>query len=222
MNNEKNVGKPVEDVSTRIRRKPERLTEILAAAFEEFVLHGYTATRLEDVAARAGVTKGTIYFHFQNKENVFVHMVHELTAPMKLKSEEFLREASEDGIEFLRAYLRFAHDRIFNDRHAREILRLMISESTRFPDLVDEHLGQFIEPVLSRISTSLATAAREGKVRNAPAIECPDVIMSPILALNIIVLIFADRKALDPQLHLAAAEDLLLNGLLPRDGDSPS
>jgi AcrR family transcriptional regulator len=222
MKNEKDVRKVVEGVSARVRRKPERLTEILTAAFEEFVLHGYAATRLEDVATRAGVTKGTIYFHFQNKEDVFVHMVHELSAPMRLKSEEFLREGPEDGVEFLKAYLRFAHDQIFNDRHAREILRLMISESTRFPDLVDEHFNQFIEPMLNRIRSGLAASAREGKVRNAPVIDFPDLVFSPVLALNIIVLVFADRRAIDPQKRLAAAEDLLLHGLLPRDDGASS
>ncbi|MCK9910872.1 TetR/AcrR family transcriptional regulator, partial [Microbacteriaceae bacterium K1510] len=55
----------------RARRKAERPSEILEAAFEEFALHGYAATRLEDVAARAGVTKGTIYIYFENKERVF-------------------------------------------------------------------------------------------------------------------------------------------------------
>lgn len=222
MKTEKIGGKTTSDPSMRVRRKPERLTGILAAAFEEFARHGYAATRLEDVAARAGVTKGTIYFHFQNKETVFVHMVHELSAPMRRNSEEFLRDGPEDGVEFLRAYLRFAHDRIFNDRHAREILRLLISEATRFPDLVDEHFGQFIEPVLNRIRTSLAAAARDGKVRNSPAIDFPDVVFSPILALNVVVLIFADRKGIAREKHLAAAEDLLLYGLLPRSGNSPS
>lgn len=64
--------------SVRARRKFERPGEILEAAFEEFVENGYAGTRLEDVAARAGVTKGTIYFYFESKEDVFASMVREL------------------------------------------------------------------------------------------------------------------------------------------------
>src|SRR5882757_1294467 len=59
----------------RARRKAERPAEILDAAFEEFVKHGYAATRLEDVAKLAGVTKGTIYFYFETKERVFDEMI---------------------------------------------------------------------------------------------------------------------------------------------------
>jgi AcrR family transcriptional regulator len=59
----------------RARSKAERPAEILDATFEEFVKNGYAATRQEDVAARAGVTKGTIYFYFETKERFFEEMV---------------------------------------------------------------------------------------------------------------------------------------------------
>ena len=63
------------EMTKRARRKAERPAEILDAAFEEFVKNGYAATRLEDVAARANVTKGTIYFYFETKERVFDEMI---------------------------------------------------------------------------------------------------------------------------------------------------
>ena len=62
-------------IKKRARRKAERPAEILDAAFEEFAKSGYAATRLEDVAARACVTKGTIYFYFETKERVFDEMI---------------------------------------------------------------------------------------------------------------------------------------------------
>src|SRR5579864_4095876 len=64
---------------TRRRRKAERPQEILEAAFVEFSRNGYAATTLEQVAERAGVTKGTIYVYFENKEHLFISMLRELT-----------------------------------------------------------------------------------------------------------------------------------------------
>jgi AcrR family transcriptional regulator len=201
----------------RVRRKPERPAEILAAAFEEFVLKGYAASRLEDVATRAGVTKGTIYFHFENKEQVFFQMVRELSKPIREKANAFLSNSPDDAVGFISHYLDFAHRLLFEDRHAREILRLLISEATRFPELVDEHFAQFIAPIFEQLHMRLARASADGTIRQSPAIEFPDLILSPVMALNIFLLLFSDRKPMDAKQHLEAAKDLLLNGLLPRN-----
>src|ERR1700744_1800976 len=61
------------------RRKPERPGEILEAAFAEFSRNGYASTALDQIAERAGVTKGTIYVYFENKEHLFISMVREIT-----------------------------------------------------------------------------------------------------------------------------------------------
>ena len=74
----------------RARRKAERPGEILEAAFEEFAQRGFAATRLEDIAERAGVTRGAVYFYFENKEEVFVAMVRELSRPLHAEIEVFL------------------------------------------------------------------------------------------------------------------------------------
>lgn len=199
------------------RRKLERPNEILAAAFEEFVLAGYAATRLEDVATRAGVTKGTIYFHFQNKENVFVQMVQELSKPMRCRTQDFLDSNSQGGIEFLEAYLEFSYAQILADRYSREILRLLIAEASRFPRFTDDYFKSVLEPVFSRLQKELSHAVDEGKARNALVKDFPDLLISPMLTLNIFLLVFADRKAIDPKRHLEAAKDMLLYGLLPRN-----
>ena len=201
----------------KVKRKPERPGEILAAAFEEFVRHGYAAARLEDVAVRAGVTKGTIYFHFHNKEEVFIQMVRELSKPLHEKTEQFLQNKPANVLEFISAYLEFCHGLIFEDRSVREILRLLISEATRFPELVDEHTALFIEPIFQHLRSDLTAAAQAGTIRPSPIVDFPDLLLSPVMALNIFLLLFSDRKPLDAKLHLEAAKDLLLRGLLPRD-----
>jgi AcrR family transcriptional regulator len=64
---------------TRRRRKAERPQEIIEAAFTEFSRNGYATTTLDQIAERAGVTKGTIYVYFENKEHLFISMVREFT-----------------------------------------------------------------------------------------------------------------------------------------------
>jgi len=201
---------------TTSRRKLERPNEILAAAFEEFVRTGYAGTRLEDVAARAGVTKGTIYFHFQSKENVFIQMVRVFSQPVRERTQDFLDHNSAEGVEFFKSYLDFSYAQVLEDRCSREILRLLIAEASRFPSLTDEYFKCILEPVFTRLHDELEKATESGKVRNAQAMDFPNLLLSPMLALNVFLLVFADRKSIEPKRYLEAAKDLLMNGLLPR------
>lgn len=198
------------------RRKPERPAEILLAAFEEFIAKGFATTRLEDVAARAGVTKATIYFHFHSKENVFVQMIRELSKPMREKAETFMANTPDDGLSFLESYLEHSYDQIINDRYSREILRLLISEGAHFPGLVDEYSQCVFRPVLERLQQTLEADAGKGKVRKSAALDYPDLMAAPVLSLNVVLLLFAGRSDIDPKKHLEAAKDLLLYGLVNR------
>src|SRR5690349_23645902 len=67
---------------TRAARRDERRAAILAAALEEFAARGFAATRLDDVARRAGVAKGTIYLHFRDKESLFQELVRAMLSPV--------------------------------------------------------------------------------------------------------------------------------------------
>jgi AcrR family transcriptional regulator len=202
--------------AVRARRKAERPGEILEAAFDEFVQKGYAATRLEDVAARAGVTKGTIYFYFENKEQVFVAMVRELSRPVHVQAEEFAENSSSTAPEFLRAYLCFLYRILATDPRSREIFRLLIAEANRFPELVDEHHRNFMGPVVRRLRQVLEDGASKGEIRQQTVLEFPELLLAPALSLNIWMLLFSDRLPIDMDRHFEVAVDLLFNGLLPR------
>src|SRR5437588_5184906 len=68
--------------SNRAARAAERREAIIAAALDEFVARGFAATRLDDVASRAGVAKGTIYLHFKDKEALFQELVRTSLVPL--------------------------------------------------------------------------------------------------------------------------------------------
>jgi AcrR family transcriptional regulator len=203
-------------LGVRARRKAERPGEILEAAFEEFVQKGYAATRLEDVAARAGVTKGTIYVYFANKEALFVSLVRELTQPIHAEVEAFLTTSRESTPDFLRTYLRFLYGLIANNQRSREVLRLLIAEASRFPELVDQHYQECMGPVIELVRDGLRNGAQRGEIRDAPAIDQPEVLLGPAMSLSVWLLLFSNRKPIDMDRYFEAHIDLLLNGLLPR------
>jgi AcrR family transcriptional regulator len=206
----------------RARRKAERPGEILEAAFEEFSQKGYAATRLEDVAARIGVTKGTIYFYFENKEQLFVAMVRELSRPIHVQAEEFAAASSSTKPEFLRAYLCFLYQILATDPRSREIFRLLIAEANRFPELIDEYHQNFMGPVVKRLRERLEDGTARGEIRQSSILEFPELLLAPALSLNISMLLFSERRPIDMERHFEIAVDLLLNGLLPRPNEELS
>jgi hypothetical protein len=107
-----------------------------------------------------------------------------------------------------------------NDRRARELQRLLIAEASRFPELLDEHYQEIMGPVIERLQKALQAGAENGEIRSAPVQAFPELILGPALSLNISMLLFGDRKPMDPARHFEAAVDLMLNGLLPRPAEA--
>lgn len=207
--------------TVRARRKAERPSEILEAAFEEFVLHGYAATRLEDIAARAGVTKGTIYVYFESKERVFEALARARGKEMFERIKPFLDDETEPTADSIRTDLVFLFRTCAEDRPSLEVLRLLISEAGRFPQLIDEHFVSFIAPMLDKLKAKVQRAIAGGSVRAAPVAGFPELLMAPALTMHIWRLLFADRRTLDVQSYIESAVDLILNGLLPNGPGLP-
>ena len=208
--------------ASRARRKAERPSEILEAAFEEFALHGYAAARLEDVAARAGVTKGTIYVYFESKAQVFEALARQRGKELYARSQRFVEDDTEPTPESIRADLTFLFRTCVDDQRSLEILRLLISEAVRFPDLVDEHFQNFFAPVIDKLRAKVKRVIANGGFRATPAVDYPELLMAPALTIHIWTLLFADRRPLDVERYIATAVDLIMNGLLPSAPDAPS
>lgn len=197
----------------RARRKAERPAEILDAAFEEFVKEGYAATRLEDVAKRAGVTKGTIYFYFETKERVFEEMIRHIARPIFSELNDFAVALDGPYRGRLRALIGFLYNRIAEDHVPREIFRFLIAEGARFPELVDRHDEEFVRPFIERLREVVAAGVAAGEFRTTAALEFPDIFMSPALMLNLWSLLFGKRRQIDVNAFIEAHFDLLMNGL---------
>ena len=197
---------------TRAEQKARRPAQILDAAFEEFVERGYVATRVEDIANRIGVTKGTIYVYFETKEQLFEAMIWHISAPI----EDLLSSANAlkgTATERLRQRIEQIYDLIINNRKLRELMRFVIAEGSRFPQVVDRHHDVFIDPLERQMQSLIEEGIRNGEFRQAPA-AFSDAIVAPAIAFLFFKLLFDERRSLDKATYLEAHIDLVLNGLL--------
>jgi AcrR family transcriptional regulator len=196
---------------TRAEQKARRPSQILDAAFEEFVSQGYAATRVEDIARRVGVTKGTIYVYFETKEDLFSAMVRHISTPF----EDLL--ASTDNhpgscAERLRHLIETSYDRLLDNRQTRELLRFVIAEGSRFPHVVDQHHSEFIEPLKRHTQSILDEGIARHEFRDGPA-AVAEAVIAPVLSMMIMKLIFDERRPFDRAAQIATHLDLVFNGL---------
>ncbi len=197
----------------RRRRKAERPGEILEAAFEAFAERGYAATRLDDIAARAGVTKGTIYVYFETKEKLFEEMVRSHSQGMLADADAMLAELRGDAVENFRAFLRFLYGRCVGDRRGREIMRFMIADGKMFPQLVAEHYRDFVQPSLAMVGGLLEQGVQSGAFRGDLRRESLNVVIAPMVFFNVLRLIFAESLPVDQEAYIDAHIDMVLHGL---------
>lgn len=196
---------------SRAEQKALRPIQILDAAFEEFVANGFTATRIEDIADRIGVTKGTIYVYFPTKEELFAAMIDHISVPL----EELLRDSGAlkgTCVERLHSLLLLFYEKVAKERHSRELIRMVISEGSRFPQVIQAHHDELIDPLFNLTQSLLDEGIAKGEFRNAPGALAP-VIVAPIIARMIESLIFGHRSDDDLPSYIRAHIDLVMNGL---------
>ncbi len=148
---------------------------------------------------------------------MFGALVRELEKPLREQIAPFFEDTSEPTAQSIRADLTMLYRVCANDRRSRELLRLLIAEAVRFPDLVDEHYRNLVGPMFERLGQRLRQGVASGVFRATPAVNFPELLLGPALSLHIWKLLFSDRKPIDAEQHFEAALDLLLRGLLPSE-----
>jgi AcrR family transcriptional regulator len=201
---------------TRRRRKAERPQEILEAAFVEFSRNGYAMTTLDQIAEGAGVTKGTIYVYFENKEHLFISMVREVTKATLDTVHEMLETHEGSTADLLRAQFSFIYQHIVEDRRRREVLRMLIAEAPRFPELADRYHQEILRPCLDMLRQAIRRGMDRGEFRNSAIIDLPQIVIAPIALVDLWMMMFDDRQPLDMKAYFNAHLDLVLNGLLTK------
>jgi AcrR family transcriptional regulator len=170
---------------TRKVRSAARREAILTAALDEFSASGFEAARLDDVAKRAGVAKGTIYLYFRNKESLFQEVIRVMLTPI-VGSIEALGRADVPMAALADTIVELFVREIYETRR-KDVIRLMISEGRRFPKLTEFYYREVLSRIIAAVRALLTRAAARGEVPAALA-EFPQLIAAP----GLIAIIWSD------------------------------
>lgn len=205
----------ISDTPGRQRRKEARPAELMAAALDLFVERGFAATKLDDVAARAGVSKGTLYLYFASKEELFKAVIQQGILPVLVQGEEMLEQHQGDASSLLQTMLMTWWEMI-GATDLAGIPKLMISEAGNFPEVAQYYYENVIVRGRELMRRALQRGIASGEFRVLDIESTIDVIFAPILMLSIW------RYSLgpcacgqqNPDVYLSTHFDLLLNGLM--------
>jgi TetR/AcrR family transcriptional regulator len=209
----------------RERRKEARPGELLDAALDLFVEKGFAATRAEEVAARAGVSKGTLFLYFQSKEELFKAVVREnISGRFKEWNEEFAAFEGNSA-EMLGYCMNVWWDRVGATK-ASGITKLMMSEASNFPELASFYQHEVIQPGQTLIRRILQRGIDRGEFKPMDLDYAVYSVIAPM-----IFLILAKHSAgvcvqntvdLDPKKYIATQLDTLLTGMGTSHGPGTS
>lgn len=146
------------------RRKESRPAELLAAALELFVERGYAATRLDDIASRAGVSKGTLYLYFANKEELFKALVRENIVALLDRFRAEIAESDAPSGELIGRFMQTWWSS-FGGTRLGGIAKLMVAEAGNFPEVARFFHDEVIEPNGQLLGSILARGIARGEFR---------------------------------------------------------
>ena len=197
------------------RRKEARPDEILAAALTSFAARGFAATRLEDVAARAGISKGTLYLYFKSKEELFEAVVRTRLLPNLARIEALAASFEGPSAALLERLLLTIAGVV--DSEVGAIPKLVIAEAGNFPDLARFYLDEVVRRGLRLIGVILRRGIERGEFRPVDVDHAVFCVIAPLLiaALWKNSLEPHDHAPLDAAALVRAHLDLLLRGLEP-------
>ncbi|MDF2781600.1 MAG: putative transcriptional regulator, TetR family, partial [Geminicoccaceae bacterium] len=196
------------------RRKDARPAEIVDAALEVFAERGFSAARLDDVAARAGISKGTLYLYFPSKEELFKAVVRQALLPNLARVERLLREHPGPAAAQVELMIGQIGALLQNTRIGA-IPKLIIAESGNFPELARFYLEEVIQRGLGLFATVLERGIASGELRAVDVGHGARTLVAPVLLAAIWKSTFEAHAGaeLDAQAFLASAADVLLTGL---------
>jgi AcrR family transcriptional regulator len=196
----------------RRERKDTRPQEIVAAAFEEFVTHGYAATRLEDVAARARVSKGLPYLYFKTKEALFKAVVRSVITPLFDAMRERMLSTDMSCEAFLKGpFLAFAQELVGSRRVL--IARLLIAEGHKHPELTAFYYEQVIAKGRETLQAFIDRGIERGEFKPTPLRDYPQLIIAPALLAVIWRTLFERHHHLDTNALLKTHIDIVLDAI---------
>jgi AcrR family transcriptional regulator len=196
------------------RRKEARPQELMSAALELFVERGYASTRLDDVARRAGVSKGTVYLYFPSKEELFKAVIREGMVPVLERGEQMAQTHAGAYADLLRDLVRGWWELIGNTPYGG-IPKLMFAECRNFPEIGQFYFSEVMQRGHALLEKVINRGVAAGEFRRLDPDLVTRLLIGPVVLLAVwrYSFDFCDSKRLDPDRYLDQHIDLLLHGL---------
>jgi len=196
------------------RRKDARPEELVAAALEVFVERGYDGTTLADVARRAGVTKGTIYLYFENKEALFKAVVRQTIVPVIAQGEALARSFTGSARDLLEQLVR-EYWRLVGETALAGIPKLMMAEAATFPELTRFYYDEVVARGHRLMAGVIDRGVKNGEFRPVDVMLAAKLAMSPLMHATVVRRAFAScmPEGFNVQAYLDTHIDLYLHGI---------
>jgi len=203
------------------RRAADRPQEILDAALTVFVTKGFAATKLDDVAAAAGISKGLLYRYFDNKAELFKGVIRQ-TLVTTIRDVGDRTRASDSAGAALDIFLE-QMVAVASDPRRSAIPKLVISESGNFPELAVFYLAEVIGPGLKQLTGLVRRGVESGEFRPVDPDLAARSIIAPLILMVIWRHTFAryDSGRFDPAAQVRQHRDILLHGLTAPGRSAP-
>jgi AcrR family transcriptional regulator len=201
--------------TNRQRRKAARPGELLDAALDLFVEKGFAATRSEEVAARAGVSKGTLYLYYPSKEELLKEVIRHNMVNQIAEGTQIVRDFEGSTSELLALMLSLWWERIGETR-ASGIMKLMMSEVRNFPEIAQFYVDEVVHPAERMVSQLIQRGIDRGEFRQVDVTEVVHALMAPMLFLVMhkhSIGACGVGHSIEPRAFIATLVDLVLRGL---------
>jgi AcrR family transcriptional regulator len=197
----------LKSASSRAIRAGERREAIIEAALDEFIARGYAATRLDDVAKRAGVAKGTIYLHFTDKEALFQELIRTALVPL-ISRLAVPPPAGGSARAALEGFAQTFVQEIVATRRG-DIVRLIMAEGARFPSVADFYYREVVARGMVAMRALIELGIARGEIQQQGLTRFPQIVVAPAMVAVIWQGLFGSRAPLDATEMLRVHLDLI-------------
>lgn len=163
---------------------------------EEFIARGFAATRLDDIAKRAGVAKGTIYLHFKDKESMFEELIRTAIVPLVMRIGSTPPPAGASVRDMVENFARTFIQEVATTRRG-DIVRLIVAEGPRFPAVADFYFREVVSRGLAGMRAMIELGIARGEIRNRNLAKFPQILVAPALIAVIWQSLFSKHAPLD-------------------------
>jgi AcrR family transcriptional regulator len=204
----------VQSPGKREINREARRNDIIEAGLLEFTAQGFTSTRLEDVAERAGIGKGTIYLYFDSKQKLFEEVVRKNLFSARDRAVSLVEEFSGTATELLIMHINNMYQ-FFNKDNIPQLLAVVIGEVNRFPELAEFFFNEMVGQGQGALSLIIQKGVKSGEFRDTDLKHYSQIMIAPIILGAIWKIQFDVFSPVDSEAYAKTHIDLILNVLKP-------